>query len=198
MHDEQRGAGFWACPACAADPDRGASLLIALPIMTTCGEHGLRLDSEMTVRLAALERDPAPSGRSPGPWPPRTGLSGRESAPGPPPSSQKFGTSQDVPARAGLTVWKPYERLDPTRQRTRLEAVATALAVAKVGAITACGALGVLPTSELTATTTKAIAGLGAEASPSRARPNDRPRVHRPGHGQAAHSEVHRRQPQHR
>jgi TniQ len=58
-HDGQWRTEFRACRACAADPDRGTSLLAALPIMTTCGEHGL--DPEMTVRLAALDRDPLPS-----------------------------------------------------------------------------------------------------------------------------------------
>jgi len=61
VRDQQWRTDLRACPACAADPDRGTSLLAALPIMTTCGEHGCRLEPAMTVRLAALDRDPVPS-----------------------------------------------------------------------------------------------------------------------------------------
>jgi len=39
----------------------GASLLAALPIMTTCGEHGCCLAPEMSVRLAVIDRDPLPA-----------------------------------------------------------------------------------------------------------------------------------------
>jgi hypothetical protein len=59
-HGQQWRTDLLACPACAADPDRGTSLLAMLPIMTTCGEHGCRLQSEVAVRLAALERDQVP------------------------------------------------------------------------------------------------------------------------------------------
>ncbi len=60
-HGQQWRTDLLACPACAADPARGTSLLAMLPIMTTCGEHGCRLQSEAAVRLAALERDPVPT-----------------------------------------------------------------------------------------------------------------------------------------
>lgn len=48
------------CRACAAVPGRGASLLAALPLMTTCGDHGCRLEPETSVLLAAVGRDPPP------------------------------------------------------------------------------------------------------------------------------------------
>jgi hypothetical protein len=48
------------CPACMASGNPGASLIAALPVMTTCGEHGLRLQTEVAVRLAALDPDPEP------------------------------------------------------------------------------------------------------------------------------------------
>lgn len=61
MRDEQWRTDLRACPECAAGRTRGSSLLAALPIMTTCGGgHGRRLEPEMTVRLAAIDRDPSP------------------------------------------------------------------------------------------------------------------------------------------
>ena len=60
-----------ACPACAADPGRGTRVLAALPVMTTCGEHGLPLQPEAAVRL------PPSLG---GPRPPRAGARAPRSA----------------------------------------------------------------------------------------------------------------------
>jgi hypothetical protein len=65
--DQQWRTDLLACPACAADPARGTSLLAMLPIMTTCGEHGFRLQTEVAVRLAAL--NPAPGSPPPVPGP---------------------------------------------------------------------------------------------------------------------------------
>lgn len=67
VRDQEWRTELRACPACAADSDRGTSLLAALPIVTTCGEHGRRLEPEMTARLTALERDPLPSPPVPAP-----------------------------------------------------------------------------------------------------------------------------------
>ena len=47
----------------------GAGLIAALPVMTTCGEHGLRLQTEVAVRLAALDPDPDPEPPPPVPEP---------------------------------------------------------------------------------------------------------------------------------
>ncbi|QXJ25836.1 hypothetical protein AGRA3207_007397 [Actinomadura graeca] len=49
-----------------------------------------------------------------------------------------------VSARAGLRLWRPYERLDPTYQEAILRAAGTALHLAETGAITARGTLGAL------------------------------------------------------
>jgi hypothetical protein len=67
VHDQQWRTDPLACPACVADPARGTSLLGMLPIMTTCGEHGCRLQTEVAVRLAALDPDPEPPPPVPGP-----------------------------------------------------------------------------------------------------------------------------------
>jgi hypothetical protein len=67
VRDQQWRIDLVACPACAGDPARGTSLLAMLPIMTTCGEHGCRLQTEVAVRLAALDRDPEPPPPVPGP-----------------------------------------------------------------------------------------------------------------------------------
>ncbi|MGO9793435.1 MAG: TniQ family protein [Solirubrobacteraceae bacterium] len=52
------------------------------------------------------------------------------------------------PWRAGVSVWRPYEQLDPRRQQQLLEAAATAMQLAETGAITARGTLGPLLTRE--------------------------------------------------
>jgi len=67
VHDRQWRTDQLACPECAADPARGTSLLAMLPVMTTCGEHGCRLQTEVAVRLAALDPDPDPPLPVPGP-----------------------------------------------------------------------------------------------------------------------------------
>ncbi len=67
VRDQQWRIDLVACPACPGDPARGTSLLAMLPIMTTCGEHGCRLQTEVAVRLAALDRDPEPPPPVPGP-----------------------------------------------------------------------------------------------------------------------------------
>jgi hypothetical protein len=66
VRDQQWRIDLVACPACAGDPARGTSLLAMLPIMTTCGEHGCRLQTEVAVRLAALDRDLEPPPPVPG------------------------------------------------------------------------------------------------------------------------------------
>jgi hypothetical protein len=69
-----------ACPACFADPAQGTSLLAMLPLMTTCGEHGCRLQAEVAVRVARLDpasEPPAPPVPSPAPSSPWTGSPGR-------------------------------------------------------------------------------------------------------------------------
>lgn len=52
------------------------------------------------------------------------------------------------PPRAGLTMWRPYETLDVTRQEAMLEAAATALHLTRTGKITARGSLGPLLTAQ--------------------------------------------------
>jgi hypothetical protein len=52
------------------------------------------------------------------------------------------------PVRAGLKVWRPFERLDWPRQEAMLEAAAIALHLAETGAITARGTLGPLLSPE--------------------------------------------------
>lgn len=166
-----------ACPACAADPARGTSLLAMLPIMTTCGEHGCRLQTEVAVRLGRL--DPAPEQLPPVPDPVaamdqltwqgvttgmvtlpgravhvgvwlrllRTLLDEVSLAPSRV-SDQSAATLSAVwkaagwPPRGGLTVWRPYERLDFRLQRAMTEAAATALRLATAGEITVRGTLG--------------------------------------------------------
>ena len=49
-----------ACPACIADPGLGTRVLDALPLMTTCGVHGLPLQPEGTARAVALIDGPLP------------------------------------------------------------------------------------------------------------------------------------------
>jgi len=52
-----------ACPACANESQRGTALMWRLPIMTGCGEHGCRLEPQVDVNLAVLDRlqlEPAP------------------------------------------------------------------------------------------------------------------------------------------
>ncbi|WP_157255229.1 TniQ family protein [Nonomuraea typhae] len=49
-----------------------------------------------------------------------------------------------LPSRAGLNVWRPYERLDSERQEAMLEAAACALNLVQTGAIVARGTLGPL------------------------------------------------------
>ena len=166
-----------ACPACAAGPDRGTSLLSMLPIMTTCGEHGCRLQSEIAVRLAALDPEREPPPLAPGPvvamdrltfegvTTGRVTLSGRAvhvgvwlrllrtlldevSLAASRVSARSAATLARVweatgrPLRGGLTVWRPYERLDLPLQQAMREAAATALHLAAAGEITARGTLG--------------------------------------------------------
>jgi TniQ len=178
-HDQQWRTEVRACPGCMAGRSPGASLLAALPIMTTCGEHGCRLAPEISVRLAAIDRDPLPSTPAPGPvaamdrltWeglttgmvtlPRRTvhvgvwlrllrtlldevsmaasRVSDRSAA-----TLARVWEATGRPARGGLTVWRPYERLDSPHQQAMLEAAATALALAEDGAVTARGTRGPL------------------------------------------------------
>ncbi|MEV5561203.1 TniQ family protein [Nonomuraea wenchangensis] len=48
----------------------------------------------------------------------------------------------DLPFRAGLSFWRPYERLSPSRQEAMLQAAATAVQLAVDGRIIPCGTLG--------------------------------------------------------
>ncbi|MFD0480438.1 hypothetical protein ACFQ0B_79160 [Nonomuraea thailandensis] len=48
----------------------------------------------------------------------------------------------DLPVRAGLILWRPYERLSPARQEAMLHAAATAVQLAADGRIIPCGTLG--------------------------------------------------------
>lgn len=65
--DQQWRTDLRACPACFADPARGTSLLAMLPLMTTCGEHGCRLQTEVAVRMARLGAPAEPLPPVPGP-----------------------------------------------------------------------------------------------------------------------------------
>jgi hypothetical protein len=176
-HDEEWRTESRVCPACFADPARGTSLLAMLPVMTTCGEHGLPLQTEVAVRLAAV--DPAPEASPPPAPAPVAAMdrltfegvtTGMVTLPGRPvhvgvwfrllrtlldevsmPASRvrtwsaaalaKVWAATGRPPRGGLTVWRPYERLDPPLQQALLEAAATALSLAATGEITACGTL---------------------------------------------------------
>jgi len=183
VRDQQWRTGLRACPACAADPDRGTSLLAALPIMSTCGEHGCRLEPEISVRLAVLDRDPVPSPPTSVPvaamdrltheglttgmvtLPRRevhagvwfrllrilldeVSLAASRVGPRSAATLAKVWDTTGRPVRAGLNVWRPYERLDSPRQQAMLEAAATAVALAEAGTITARGTLGPLLTRE--------------------------------------------------
>ena len=66
-HEKEWRTEVRACPARMASGTPGAGLLAALPIMTTCGEHGCRLAPEISVRLAVIDRDPLPAAPVPGP-----------------------------------------------------------------------------------------------------------------------------------
>lgn len=177
VHDEEWRTELRVCPACFADPARGTSLLAMLPMMTTCGEHGFRLQTEIAVRLAAIDPDPEPPPPAPEPVVAMDRLTfeglttGTVTLPGRPVhvgmwfrllrtlldevslapsrvSDQSAATLATIweaagwPARGGLTVWRPYERLDFRLQRAMTEAAATALHLAADGEITARGTLG--------------------------------------------------------
>jgi hypothetical protein len=173
-HEREWRTEARACPACMASGNPGASLIAALPVMTTCGEHGLRLQTEVAVRLSALDPDPEPPPPVPEPiiamdrltW---EGVTvGRVTLPGRAvhigvwlrllrtlldevsmAASQvsarsaaalaKVWAATGRPPRGGLTVWRPYERLDLPLQQAMLEAAAAALRMAATGEITARG-----------------------------------------------------------
>jgi hypothetical protein len=67
VHERRWRAEARACQDCIAGESPGASLVNALPLMTTCGEHGCRLAPETAVRLALLHHDPLPLVPVPGP-----------------------------------------------------------------------------------------------------------------------------------
>lgn len=72
------------------------------------------------------------------------------------------------PPRAGLNVWRPYERLAPPQQQAMFEAAATALALAASGEVAARGTLGPLSRhASLTRRPRRGSPGLGAEAGQS-------------------------------
>lgn len=48
----------------------------------------------------------------------------------------------DLPFRAGMSFWRPYERLSPSRQEAMLQAAATAVQLAANGRIIPGGTLG--------------------------------------------------------
>lgn len=53
-----------ACPACAAEPDRGTALIWMLPLTVSCAEHGCVLAGSQDIALAIME-----GGRPPDPVP---------------------------------------------------------------------------------------------------------------------------------
>jgi len=59
VRDQEWRTARRACPQCAAAPGRGASLLAALPLMTTCGEHGCRLTPDVSLLPGAADRPAA-------------------------------------------------------------------------------------------------------------------------------------------
>lgn len=183
VRDKQWRTDPRACPACAAASGRGTSLLAALPIMTTCGEHGRRLEPEISVRLAAFDHDLVPSPPVPAPVSAMDRLSHEGLTTGmvtlprravhvgvwlrllrtlldevsmaasrvSPRSAATLAAVWDAtgrPARAGLSIWRPYERLGSPHQQAMLEAAATAVALAEAGEVTARGTLGPLLTRE--------------------------------------------------
>ena len=183
VRDKQWRTDPRACPACAAASGRGTSLLAALPIMTTCGEHGRRLEPEISVRLAAFDHDLVPSPPVPAPVSAMDRLSHEGLTTGmvtlprravhvgvwlrllrtlldevsmaasrvSPRSAATLAAVWDAtgrPARAGLSIWRPYERLGSPHQQAMLEAAATAVALAAAGEVTARGTLGPLLTRE--------------------------------------------------
>lgn len=175
-HEREWRTEARACPDCMASGSPGAGLIAALPVMTTCGEHGLRLQTEVAVRLAALDPDPDPEPPPPVPEPViamdrltwEGVTAGRVTLPGRAvhigvwlrllrtlldevsmAASQvsarsattfaKVWAATGLPPRGGLTVWRPYERLDLPLQQAMLEAAAAALRMAATGEITARG-----------------------------------------------------------
>jgi hypothetical protein len=66
-HPAARRAGRRVCPVCWTEPGRGVALTARLPIMLSCGEHGCRLESEIPVRLAIVQGEPAPGRPVPAP-----------------------------------------------------------------------------------------------------------------------------------
>lgn len=48
------------CPVCATDPDRGIALMGRLPLMTSCAEHGCRLEPADDLLMARLRSRPLP------------------------------------------------------------------------------------------------------------------------------------------
>jgi hypothetical protein len=67
VHEREWRTEERACQDCMAGGSPGASLIAALPLMATCGEHGCPLAPETAVRLAVMHRDPLPLAPVPGP-----------------------------------------------------------------------------------------------------------------------------------
>ena len=190
-------------------------MLAALPIMTTCGEHGRRLEPEISVRLAAFDHDLVPSPPVPAPVSAMDRLSHEGLTTGmvtlprravhvgvwlrllrtlldevsmaasrvSPRSAATLTAVWDAtgrPARAGLSIWRPHERLGSPHQQAMLEAAPTAVALAEAGE-------GHRPRDTRPAPDTRASPrrprrrspGVGMEAGRSRDRRDDRPGPHR-------------------
>jgi hypothetical protein len=165
------------CPTCAADPGRGVVLLAALPLMTSCTEHGCRLENLHDVRRAHRYGEPMAPRPVPDAiaaldrltfegiataavtLPTRTVHVGEwlrllrtlldevsmvDSRAGPDSAAllHQIWDTAGLPFRAGLSFWRPYERLSPPRQEAMLHAAATAVQLAANGTIIPCGTLG--------------------------------------------------------
>jgi hypothetical protein len=170
-----------ACLACTAGPGCGTRVLDALPLMTTCGEHGLPLQPEDVARAAVLFGEPVPPWAEEPPPPPAVAAmdrltwegitTGMVTLPGRPvhvgvwlrilrtlldevsirpgrltrqsaAAITRIWEAAGRPPRGGLTVWRPYERLDRDLQQAMTEAAATALHLAASGEITPRGPIG--------------------------------------------------------
>ncbi|MGV9309831.1 MULTISPECIES: TniQ family protein [unclassified Nonomuraea] len=165
------------CPTCSTDPGRGVVLLAALPLMTSCAEHGCRLENLHDVRRAHRYGEPTPPRPAPaavaaldrltfegittmgvtlpgrnvhvGEWLrllrtllDEVSMVDSRAGPGAAAVLHQIWDAAGLPFRAGLSFWRPYERLSAPYQEAMLHAAATAVQLAADGTIIPGGTLG--------------------------------------------------------